>query len=158
MNPFIERHREKIAGELSCLDRVVMTGTLPDTGHAQAMTGYLGHGDIRLFDYARWEEPLRQEIRERAEALAAEAGVEIEFIRRHKAFRKEQRIKEIIEERGDHPGLVHLFSAMELGWRADSARRVLPLRGRTTPLSSSLTPPKPNGSSRVSMSGNSIDA
>lgn len=30
MNPFVERHQGKIAGVLSCLDRVVVTGTLPD--------------------------------------------------------------------------------------------------------------------------------
>ena len=30
-----------------------------------------------------------------------------------KAFRKEERIKEILKERGSHPGLMHIFSAME---------------------------------------------
>jgi len=43
----------------------------------------------------------------------AESGLDIEFIRRHKAFRKEERIKAIIAERGEQPGLVHIFSAME---------------------------------------------
>ena len=32
MNPFVERHQDKIAGVLSCFDRVVITGTLPDIG------------------------------------------------------------------------------------------------------------------------------
>ena len=68
---------------------------------------------LRLFDYTRWAEPLRDELRHHTEALAQEAGLQIEFIRRHKAFRKEQRIKAIVAERGDHPGLVHIFSAME---------------------------------------------
>jgi hypothetical protein len=35
MVDFIERHVEKIAGVLSCLDRVVITGTLPDICHAE---------------------------------------------------------------------------------------------------------------------------
>jgi len=35
------------------------------------------------------------------------------LIRRGRKFRKEDRIAEILEERGDHPGLVHIFSAME---------------------------------------------
>ena len=52
-------------------------------------------------------------MRANAERLAAEAGVEIEFIRKLKAFRKENRVQEILAERGDHPGLVHIFSAME---------------------------------------------
>ena len=113
MNPFVERHRDKIAGVLSCFDRVVITGTLPDIGYAGAMAGYLSYHKIRLFDYPRWAEPLRDELRNHAEQLAIEAGIEIEFIRRHKAFRKEDRIKAIIAERGNHPGLVHIFSAME---------------------------------------------
>ena len=113
MKPFIERHGDKIAGTLSCFDRVVITGTLPDIGYAGAMAGYLSYHNIKLFEFPRWAEPLRDELRAHAEQLACEAGIEIEFIRRHKAFRKEDRIKAIIAERGDHPGLVHIFSAME---------------------------------------------
>jgi hypothetical protein len=113
MNPFIERHQDSISGVLSCFDRVVITGTLPDICHAGAMGGYLGYLKIRLFDYPRWAEPLREELRENAVRLAAETGLKIEFIRKLKAFRKEARIKEILAARGDHPGLVHIFSAME---------------------------------------------
>lgn len=113
MNPFVERHQDKIAGVISCFDRVVITGTLPDIGHAQAMAGYLTYHDFRLFDFPRWAQPLRDDIRNNAERLAAEADLKIEFIRRHKAFRKEQRIKDILKERGERPGLVHIFSAME---------------------------------------------
>jgi hypothetical protein len=113
MNPFIERHQDQVSGVLSCFDRVVITGTLPDIAHPKAMSSLLGYLGIRVFDYARWAEPLRDELRENAERLAAESGLEVEFIRRHKAFRKEERIKAIIAERGEQPGLVHIFSAME---------------------------------------------
>ena len=113
MNPFVARHEQQIAGIISCFDRVVITGTLPDICHAKAMAGFLSYRDIRLFDYARWAEPLRDELRAHAEQCAVQAGLNIEFIRSHKAFRKEQRIKDILAERGDHPGLVHVFSAME---------------------------------------------
>jgi hypothetical protein len=112
-NPFIEQHQDKITGALSCYDRVVITGTLPDICHPSAMGGYLSYHKIRLFDYARWAEPLREEIRVNAERIAAAAGLQIEFIRKSKAFRKEDRIQQILAERGDHPGLVHVFSAME---------------------------------------------
>jgi len=113
MNPFLEQHQEEIGCVLSCFDRVVVTGTLPDICHAKAMANYLGSRDIRLFDYAHWAEPLREDIRTNAERLAAEAGLEIEFVRKLKAFRKEDRVQSILTERGDHPGLVHIFSAME---------------------------------------------
>lgn len=77
MNPFVECHREDIGNVLSCFDRVVLTGTLPDICYAKAMAGFLSYRDIRLFDYARWAEPLREELRTNAERPASEAGLEI---------------------------------------------------------------------------------
>jgi hypothetical protein len=113
MTTFIDRHADKIRGVLSCFDRVVLTGTLPDLCHADAMARFLGARQIRLFDYPRWAEPFRDTIRTHAEQLARDHGLTIEFIRRLKAFRKEERIKALVAQRGDAPGLVHIFSAME---------------------------------------------
>ena len=113
MNPFVERHQEQIAGVLTCWDRVIITGTLPEICHAEALARHLSQRDIRLFDYPRWAEPFRHRLRAHAEQVAEEAGLEIEFIRRHDSFRKEARIKEILAQRGELPGLVHIFSAME---------------------------------------------
>jgi len=113
MDRFVQRHKDKIKGVVSCYDRVILTGTLPDLCHASAMAGYLSYRGIRLFDYPKWAEPLREEVRIHAEAVAKQAGSKIDFIRSQKAFRKEERVKEIIAERGAHPGLVHVFSAME---------------------------------------------
>jgi hypothetical protein len=87
-------------------------GSLPDICYPEGMAAHLSAHNIRLFDFTQWAEPLRNELRRNAEALAEREGVEIEYIRR-KNFRKEERIKEIIAERGDHSGLVHIFSAME---------------------------------------------
>jgi hypothetical protein len=113
MATFIEQHAHEIRGTLSCFDRVVITGTLPDICHAGALAGYLTARGTRLFDYPRWAEPLRDEIRAHAERVAQEHGLEIEFIPRTDEFRKEKRLKAIVAERGDHPGLVQIFSAME---------------------------------------------
>ena len=75
MNPFVERHQDRISGVLSCFDRVVLTGTLPDICYPEAMAGFLNYRNIRLFDYARWAEPLRGQLRENAGQIAADAGV-----------------------------------------------------------------------------------
>jgi hypothetical protein len=112
MDLLTERYADKIQGVLTCLDRVVIMGTIPEISHAEAMTSYLYSRKVRIFDYTKFAEPLRDEIRLHAEQLAQENGLEIEFIRKAD-FRKEQRVKEIIAKRGDHPGLVHIFSAME---------------------------------------------
>src|SRR3954453_9632129 len=55
MVDFVERHAEKIAGVLACLDRVVITGILPDIGHAQAATSYLFNHKIRIFDHTKFD-------------------------------------------------------------------------------------------------------
>jgi len=109
---FIERHRSKIKGVISCLDRVVLTGTIPGICYADGMALFLRQRDIRIFDYPQWAMPFREHLRENAEKIAGQNGLAIDFIRK-KDFRKEQRIQEIIAQRGSKPGLVHIFSAME---------------------------------------------
>ena len=112
MSMLTEKYASKIRGVLSCFDRVLITGTLPDICYADAMSSHLRSKGIRIFDYTHFAEPLRDEIRLHAERLAQESALEIEFIRK-KNFRKEKRIKQIVAKRGDHPGLVHIFSALE---------------------------------------------
>jgi len=121
MSPFVERHQEQIAGVLTCWDRVIITGTLPEICHAEALARYLSQRDIRLFDYPRWAEPFRHRLRAHAEQVAEEAGLEIEFIGRHDSFRKEARIKEILAQRGEHPGLVHILTSSRPRRRARPA-------------------------------------
>ena len=79
-------------------------------GHAEL--GYLYAHKVRIFDYARFAEPFRHELRENAERLAAESGLKIDHIRK-KNFRQESHIRKVLAERGDQSGLVWIFSAME---------------------------------------------
>jgi hypothetical protein len=107
-----ERYADQLDGVLSCYDRIVITGSLMPFCYAQGMTHYLYQQGIRIFDYAKFAEPLRERIRANAEALAEANGVKIEFIRK-KDFRKESRIQKILKGRSEQPGLVHIFGAME---------------------------------------------
>jgi hypothetical protein len=107
-----QRYADQIAGVLGCWDRVLIFGTLPKICFAAGMTSYLYERQVRIFDYPRFAEPFRDQLRENAERLGAEAGVEIEYIRKRN-FRKEDRVKEILARRGGQPGLVAIFSAME---------------------------------------------
>src|SRR3990172_12905181 len=108
-----ERYANDLDGVLSCYDRIVITGSLQPFCYAQGMTHYLYQQGIRIFDYPKFAEPLRDRIRENTEALAKANGVQIEFVRKKKDFRKENRVQQILKKRGDHPGLVHIFGAME---------------------------------------------
>jgi hypothetical protein len=107
-----ERYEERITGVLSCYDRVVITGTLPQVCYADGMTRYLNANGIRIFDYPEFAKTLRDRVRERAASLAAEAGVTIEHVGKPH-IRKEDLVARAIEQRGDHSGLVHIISAME---------------------------------------------
>ena len=113
MNGLTERYADRIAGVIECPDRVVIMGTLPTACYADGMTRFLTARKVHIFDYFEFTKPLKDDIHENAKRIATQAGLEIEFIRKLKSFRKEQRIQEILAERGNHPGLVHVFSAME---------------------------------------------
>ena len=107
-----DRYDDRIAGVLSCYDRIVITGTLPGVCYADGMTRFLGAMGIRIFDYPQFAMRLRDRVRDRAASLAAEAGVTIEHIARNH-IRKEEVVARVLEQRGDRPGLVHILSAME---------------------------------------------
>src|SRR5947208_13320694 len=98
-----ERYRERLAGVLSCYDRIIVTGTLPGACYAKGMMGFLSARQIRVFDYPRFAEPLRDRVRDRAAELASAAGVTIEHIAK-KHIRKEDVVAKILAVRGDHPG------------------------------------------------------
>jgi hypothetical protein len=110
--PLTERYDNRIAGMLSCYDRVVITGTLPTVCYAEGMTRFLYASGIRIFDYPAFAQTLRDRVRECAAALASGAGVTIEHIGKSH-IRKETVVQRVLERRGDHPGLVHIISAME---------------------------------------------
>jgi hypothetical protein len=107
-----ERYGDRLHGVLSCYDRMVMTGTLPQACDAAGMTAFLSTRGIRIFDYPRFAEPLRDAIRSRAQELAESAGIEIEHINKAH-IRKEDVVAKVLERRANHPGLVHVISAME---------------------------------------------
>lgn len=112
MTLLTERLADRIALVLSCFDRMILTGTLVDFGHAKAATWELGRRGIRVFDFPQFANTLREQLRSHIEAVAATHGLAIEFVRTARA-RKEARIQQVLAARGAHPGLVHILSVME---------------------------------------------
>jgi hypothetical protein len=107
-----ERYAANLHGVLSCYDRIIVTGTLPGACYAGGMTSLLYSRGIRIFDYARFAEPLRERIRQRAQEVCTAAGVQIEHVNKAH-IRKEDLVARMLAARGDAPGLVHVISAME---------------------------------------------
>jgi hypothetical protein len=107
-----DRYAANLYGVLSCYDRIIISGTLPGACYAGGMTSFLYARGIRIFDYPRFAEPLRERIRQRAQDVCAAAGVEIEHVSKSH-IRKEDLVARVLSVRGDAPGLVHVISAME---------------------------------------------
>ena len=108
-----DKYVDKIYGIITCYDRMIIQGYIPNWSHADAMTTYMKLNGIRIFDYPGFSQPLTEQVRQNAEKIAQENGIEIEFIRKLHAFRKDDRIQKIIAETGKTEGLIHIFSAME---------------------------------------------
>jgi hypothetical protein len=80
---------------LSCYDRLLIFGTLPNICFAEGMTAYLYAHKVRIFDYPRFAQPFREELVENAERLARESGITIEHIRKKK-IRKEDLVRAVL--------------------------------------------------------------
>jgi hypothetical protein len=107
-----DRYAANLHGVLSCYDRIIITGTLPGACYAGGMTSFLFSRGIRIFDYPRFAEPLRDRIRQRAQEVSEANGVRIEHVNKSHV-RKENLVAAVLSVRGDAPGLVHVISAME---------------------------------------------
>ena len=83
-----ERYRERLAGVLACYDRIIVTGTLPGACYAKGMMGFLSARQIRVFEYPRFAEPLRDRVRDRAAELASAAGVHVLSLRCRPPWRR----------------------------------------------------------------------
>jgi len=112
MELLTDTYKNEISCLLSCYDRIIITGSIPVISFSQGMTNYLYQKGVKIFDYPKFAEPFKDVIRTNTERIAKENGVTIEFIRKS-SIRKESIISEKIKECGDHPGIVHILSAME---------------------------------------------
>src|SRR5208283_2770703 len=89
-----------------------ITGTVPGICHAKGMTSFLYANGIRIFDYPQFAATLRDRLRDNAAKVAKAAGVSIEHVTKS-YLRKEDMVAKAIAQRGEHPGLAHVISAME---------------------------------------------
>lgn len=109
-----ETHKEKIQGCLYCYDRVIIKATAGTFGYAGGMSMFFYQRGYKIFDFAKIFTTVTENIKATAESIAQENGLVIEYIRKAGAFRKDDKIAEILEQRGSSEGLIHIFSALEL--------------------------------------------
>jgi hypothetical protein len=107
-----ERYKAALVGRLACLDRMMVYGTLTGLCHSGAVVAELRRWGFGIFELKEFVQPLTGSIRARAEELARQAAVPIEFLRDWRSD-KEDLAKERLHQGGAQPGLVCIFSAME---------------------------------------------
>lgn len=108
-----DKYTEKIYGMITCYDRMIIQGYILGWSHAEGMTSYLNANHIRIFDFPNFSQSLTEQIRTNTQRIADENDIEIEFIRKFCAFRKDEWSQEIIHKTRKTEGLIHIFSAME---------------------------------------------
>ena len=113
MESFIYKYHNLINFSLSCYDRIVISGNLPEISYAKGISAYLYANNIRIFDYAKFAEGLRDTIRARIESIVTEHNVPFEYLNKS-GIRKESLVADKLKSRGNHPGLVCIFSTLEV--------------------------------------------
>jgi hypothetical protein len=113
MSSLLQRYADRIAGSLSCYDRLIIWGTLVRVSHPGGLVNRLQELGVSLRDFTNFGVQLREQFTARLQHLAAAAGVEIEYLPSARAVRKEERIQEVLAARGTQPGLVHIFVVKE---------------------------------------------
>ena len=106
--PLTERYRERLAGVLSCYDRIIVTGTLPGACYAKGMTGLLSARQIRIFDYPRFAERLRDRVRERAAESRVPLTLPSNTLRRTTSARRTSSPRCLSSAATVRPGAYHL--------------------------------------------------
>jgi len=112
MESFIKKYNPLISFNLSCYDRLIITGNLPEISYAQGMTKYLNSKDIRIFDYAKFAECQREILRKQIDSIVLESGVEVQYLK-SRGIRKESLVSDILKKRGYYLGIVCILSTLE---------------------------------------------
>jgi hypothetical protein len=130
---FLARFGEHCSGILSGFDRMRFMGSFRTLQDARGMAGYLYRAGVLLKRFGDYAEELTERVREHARALAAAAGLEVEYLTRS-TERKQLLAQEAVRQRGGREGLVSVYSCVEpcrtFGVQRDARQRQLVLKAR----------------------------
>jgi hypothetical protein len=109
-HPFLRKHQDKIAGVLSCFDRLIFRGHLP-LSWAGGLEGFLFQQKVLLKDFRAYAPQAAQRIKEHVQNLVQQAGAEFRHLRRKE--RMEEQARRIAHDEGIREGIVCGFSQLE---------------------------------------------
>lgn len=95
-----DKYADKIYSIITYYDRIIIQGYNPNWSHMEAIITYMKLNGICIFDYPGFSQPLTEQIRQNTEKIVQENGIEIEFIRKLHAFRKDDHTQKMISQTG----------------------------------------------------------
>ena len=117
MSAFTIVHQERIAGKLTCFDRLIFKGHLLRFYEPGAMKGFLDSQHVLLKSFAAYVTKITERIKTHAKESAARAGRPYEYLAttftRRGGTSKEELARHIAERDGIEEGLVCVLAAVE---------------------------------------------
>lgn len=118
MSVFEIVHQDRIAGKLTCFDRLVFKGYLTRLYRPGAMKGFLDSQHVLLVDFASYVTKMSERVKAHATAMAEGAGRRYLYLAeahtRRNGISKEELARSIAERDGVTEGLVCVLCAVEL--------------------------------------------
>jgi hypothetical protein len=109
-HPFLGKHAAKIAGVLSCFDRVIFRGYLPIC-HPRGVLGWLHQLGVAYTDFKNFAPKLAERLLQHAKDTAQAAGRPYRYLPKRES--KEELARQIAARDGITEGLVCVFSCLE---------------------------------------------
>ena len=120
-HPFLRKHQDKIAGVLSCFDRLIFRGHLP-LSWAAGLEGFLYQQKVLLKEFRSYAPQVAERVKEHVQGLVRRAGAAFRHLPRKE--RMEEQARCIAQEQGIDEGIVCGFGSMARDMRWIMAMRI----------------------------------
>jgi hypothetical protein len=107
---FVVKHQERIAGVLSCFDRVIFRGYLP-LSYAQGLEGFLYQQQVLLKDFKDYAPQVAERIKAHVKGLVEQAGAPYRHLPTKEPM--EAQARQLAKDKGIREGIVCGFSQLE---------------------------------------------
>ena len=117
-NLFTTKYKNDIIGIISCFDRLLFSGTIIQLTYVQGLERYLRANHILLKDFKKHAISLANQLKDNAKSLAEKNNAKFIYLKESK-HSNEEIVKEIINQRGNYPGLVAVITNLETEYGFD---------------------------------------
>ena len=108
--PFLRKHHDKIAGVLSCFDRLIFRGYLP-LSYPQGLSGFLYQQHVLLKHFKDYAPQVAERIKQHVRRLVQDAGAPFQHLLTRQKM--EEQARALARDKGMREGIVCGFSQLE---------------------------------------------